>query len=251
MADNGDRNDTTPQEIWSMLRELTASQRETARLIRELRESGAETDRRMQETDRQMQETDRRLRKLDDLFNGQWGKLIEALVAGDLIRLLNRRDVAVQHLSTNLELNDAERTWEIDILAMNGAELVAVEVKTTLKVRDVDHFLDTLRHLTRLLPDYANREIYRRRRLPEGRRTRQHLCGAAGTVRDSRHRQQRQHHQPERLPAPHLRPQRSARRLIHAPVGPAVERREPGGDQRGRATSWSPSAAARMSPGRT
>ena len=153
MADNGDRNDATPQEIWSMLRELTASQRETARLIRELRESGTETD-------RQMRETDRRLRKLDDLFNGQWGKLIEALVAGDLIRLLNQRDIAVQHLSTNLELNDAERKWEIDILAMNGEELVAVEVKTTLKVRDVDHFLDTLRHLTRLQPDYANRAIY-------------------------------------------------------------------------------------------
>ena len=66
MADNGDRNDATSQEIWNMLRELTASQRETARLIRELGESGAETDRRMQETDRQMQETDHRLRKLDD-----------------------------------------------------------------------------------------------------------------------------------------------------------------------------------------
>lgn len=37
---------------------------------------------------------------------------------------------------------------------------VAVEVKTTLKVSDVDHFLDTLRHLTRLQPDYANRAIY-------------------------------------------------------------------------------------------
>ena len=139
MADDADRNEATPQEIWSMLRELTASQRET---------------------DRHMRETDRRLRKLDELFNGQWGKLIEALVTGDLIRLLNRRDIAVHHLSTNLELNHAGRKWEIDILAMNGEELVAVEVKTTLKVRDVDHFLDTLRHLTRLQPDYANRAIY-------------------------------------------------------------------------------------------
>ena len=139
MADNGDRNEATPQEVWSMLRELTASQRET---------------------DRHMRETDRRLRKLDELFNGQWGKLIEALVTGDLIRLLNRRDIAVHHLSTNLELNHAGRKWEIDILAMNGEELVAVEVKTTLKVRDVGHFLDTLRHVPRILPDYADRAIY-------------------------------------------------------------------------------------------
>ena len=50
MADDGDRNEATPQEVRSMLRELTASQRET---------------------DRHMRETDRRLRKLDELFNGQ------------------------------------------------------------------------------------------------------------------------------------------------------------------------------------
>ena len=44
---NGHHNPATPQEIWEMLREITAGQQET--------------DRRMQETDRQMQETDRRL----------------------------------------------------------------------------------------------------------------------------------------------------------------------------------------------
>ena len=33
-------------------------------------------------------ETDRRLRKLNELFSGQWGKLMEALVEGDLSTLL-------------------------------------------------------------------------------------------------------------------------------------------------------------------
>ena len=231
MADDAHRNDATPQEIWSILRELSTSQRETdrrmqetdgliretrqalresgietdrrmqetGRLIREtrqaLKESGIETDRRMQETDRHMQETDRRmqetdrhmqetdrrmqetdrrmqetdrrlhgtdrrLRSLDELFNGQWGKLIEALVKGDLVRLLNRRDIEVHHVSANLERNYADRTWEIDLLAVNSDELVAVEVKTTLKVRDVDHFLDTLRTFTRLMPEYATRTVY-------------------------------------------------------------------------------------------
>ena len=146
MADNGQHNGATPEEIWAILRELSASQRET--------------DRRMQETDRRMQETDNRLRKLDELFNGQWGKLMEALVKGDLIALLNRRGVGVDHLSTNLERNYGGRRWEIDILAVNSAELVAVEVKTTLKVRDVDHFLETLRNITVLLPEYAAHAAY-------------------------------------------------------------------------------------------
>ena len=146
MADEEHRNDATPQEIWAILRELSASQRET--------------DLRMQETDRRMQETARRIRELDELFNGQWGKLMEALVKGDLIALLNRRGIGVDHLSTNLERNYGGRRWEIDILAVNGSELVAVEVKTTMKVRDVDHFLETLRNVNVLLPEYADHAAY-------------------------------------------------------------------------------------------
>ena len=49
--------------------------------------------RQQQETAARMQETDRRLRGLDELFNSQWGKLIEALVKGDLVRLLQHRDI--------------------------------------------------------------------------------------------------------------------------------------------------------------
>ena len=56
--------------------------------------------------------------------------------------------------------NYGGRRWEIDILAVNGPELVAVEVKTTLKVRDVDHFVNTLRHITELMPEYASRAVY-------------------------------------------------------------------------------------------
>ena len=153
MAENGEHNDATWEESRAILRELSASQRE-------LSASQRETDRRMQETDRQMKETDRRLRKTEELFNSQWGKLIEALVKGDPIALLNRRGIEVHHTSTNLERNFGGRTWEIDILAVNSSEVVAVEVKTSLKVRDVDHFLDTLRNLTELMSEYAGHVAY-------------------------------------------------------------------------------------------
>ena len=88
-----------------------------------------------------MQETDRRLRKLNDLFSGQWGKLMEALVEGDLSTLLNRRGIRVDHTVSNPRKDHGARRWEIDILAINGDEVVVVEVKTTLKVSHVDHLL--------------------------------------------------------------------------------------------------------------
>ena len=35
--------------------------------------------------------------KLGELFNGQWGKLMESLVEGDLVGLLQQRGIAVHH----------------------------------------------------------------------------------------------------------------------------------------------------------
>ena len=126
MAESGQQEVATPQGIWAILREISAYQQETDRRMQE-------TDRQTQETRLQMRETDRRLRKTEELFNSQWGKLIEALVKGDLIALLNRRGIEVHHTSTNLERNFGGRRWEIDILAVNSDEVVAVEVKTTLR----------------------------------------------------------------------------------------------------------------------
>ncbi|CAK0773511.1 hypothetical protein CCP3SC1_60063 [Gammaproteobacteria bacterium] len=39
-----------------------------------------ETDRKFQETAQRFRETDRKLHELGELFTGQWGKLMEALI---------------------------------------------------------------------------------------------------------------------------------------------------------------------------
>ena len=169
---NGRREPATPQEIWEILRDVSATQQETARRMQEtdqlLKRQALETDRLLkrqaQETDqllkRQAQETDRRLRGLDDLFNGQWGKLMEALVEGDMVRLLQQRNIAVHHTVTNPRQNYGERRWEFDIVAINGEEVVVVEVKTTLRVPDVDRFIGRLHEFPELMPEYAGRRIY-------------------------------------------------------------------------------------------
>ena len=83
------------------------------------------------------------MRRLDDLFNGQCGKLMGALVGGDLVSMLNRHGIRVEHTMTNLKKDHGEPRWEIDSLAVNSDELL-VEVRTILKVRHVDHLLDLL-----------------------------------------------------------------------------------------------------------
>ena len=68
--------------------------------------------------------------------------------------------LAVHHTSvTNPRQNYGERRWEFDIVAINGAEVV-VEVKTTLRVPDVDRFVGRLNEFPELMPEYASRRIY-------------------------------------------------------------------------------------------
>ena len=221
---NGHRDPATPQEIWEILREISAAQQETERRMPETDRQMQETDRRMQETDRQMQETDRRLQatdelitrqtraadrrmdELDKLFNGQWCRLIESLVEGDLERLLQRRGIAVHHTITNPRQDYGERRWEFDLAAVNSQEVVVVEVQTTLKVPDVRSFRRTVERVSgadagvRFAPDL------RGGCLSQGTPGVGPASRAAGHVCDSRHRQQRQHHQPGGLHPAHVRP---------------------------------------------
>ena len=101
------------------------------------------------------------MKDLDELFNGQWGKLMESLVRGDLIKLLRARGVDVDHTAGRLESGNGAPRWEIDIIAANGEEVVAVEVKTTLKVKDVDRFVESLKLFVAQAPAvYRGKRVY-------------------------------------------------------------------------------------------
>ena len=89
-------------------------------------------------------ETDRRLKKLDELFTGQWGKLIEALVKGDFIKLLKERNIPITELSQHTSGSFKGQKYEFDIIAKNGDCVVVCEVKTTLKVKHVKYFIEQM-----------------------------------------------------------------------------------------------------------
>ena len=107
-----------------------------------------------------MQETDRRLRKTYELFVSEWDTLIEALARRDLIPLLNSRGIEVDYVSRHHERNYGGRRWDIDIVAVNNREVVAVLVRTTLKRDGIDEFLDMLRNVDGVMREYAGRAIY-------------------------------------------------------------------------------------------
>ena len=123
-----------------------------------------ESDKRDQERKAELVEalrdSRRRINKLDELFTSQWGKLVEALVDGKVVELLNGRGIKVEQTSQRCEGVYEGKIQEIDILGINGTEIVAVEVKTTLRPEDIGIFENKLKVLKLWMRQYADKKIY-------------------------------------------------------------------------------------------
>ena len=165
------QNPATPEKIWATLDRITEKQEKSAKKMEKWQEEAdrrqEEADRRQKKAERQMEElreqmkdTDRRLKKTDELFNSQWGKLVESLVEGDLVALLQERSVEVQSTHRRVDGRRNGDHYEFDILAINGKEVVVVEVKTTLRSEDVTHFLGKLARFTEYEPVWTGKKIF-------------------------------------------------------------------------------------------
>ncbi len=159
------------EEIWALFRETRKQFQETREQFQETREQFQETREQLQETDRLLKEssreTTRRFRETDDeisrlanLFTGQWGRLVEALVAPGTVELFRERGIAVSQIAERAKSHRNGKSMEIDILAENADEVVALEVKTTLRVDDVRRFLSKLERFLVFFPKYSGYHIY-------------------------------------------------------------------------------------------
>ncbi|MCD4697464.1 MAG: hypothetical protein K8S16_14615 [Bacteroidales bacterium] len=113
-----------------------------------------------QETDKMFKETDKKLNKLEAPFTSQWGKLIESLVEGDLVNVLNQRNIKVEHTMQRMKGNHKGEKFEHDIIAVNVKEVVIVEVKTTLRVEDVNYLHEKLWKAKQYMAEYKDKTIY-------------------------------------------------------------------------------------------
>ena len=176
-------------EIRGILKEVSASQRETARQIetlaaerreasrqldQQIKEAAAErreTDRQMKETDRKMKETSREVKSLSHLFRNQWGSLVESLVRGKIVTLLRGRGIEVTETVSNIKIHQIrpakgggirkETVCELDIVAENGSECVVVEVKSSLRPDDPQRLAKLLPRLSALNPKrFKGKRVY-------------------------------------------------------------------------------------------
>ena len=145
-------------EIWSILKEVSVSQKEAKREMKELRAS-------QKETARQIEKTDQQIQKIGSRFNQRWGALVKSLIEGKLVRIFQDCgiDITQTHTRSQSEWRKPDgniERREFDIIVANGTEVVVVEVKTTLTPKDVSDFLETLKDFKNYFPRYKIEIIY-------------------------------------------------------------------------------------------
>ncbi len=154
-----------PREIKELRigqKELQISQKETAQ---QLKKFAAELLASQKELRISQKETDRQIQKIGGRFNERWGRLVESLVEGSLLELLQGRGIKVAQIFPNAEGRIEKEKGifhkqEADIIAANGSEVVVVEVKTVLSPKKVNNFLESLQSFTRYFPGYKNKTLY-------------------------------------------------------------------------------------------
>lgn len=137
-------------EIWRLFKETDAKFKET----------DARLDLLFRETDAKIKETTTNLQRLEGLFGNQWGKLVEALVQPSVIRLFQGRGIDVHYVSERMKSQLNGRSKEIDLVLQNTDVVIAVEIKTTLHIRDVDEFLDDLAEFHHFYPKFARERLF-------------------------------------------------------------------------------------------
>ena len=177
------KKSATAEEAWAAIeenaegmKELRKAQQETERGFQKLqktqektekslRESQEKTEKALRELSKNLKESNRELTKnlneANGNFNNKWGKFLESLVKGDLVKLLSERNIKVDMVRSRLVASDStgKEVGEFDVVAMNGKEIVAVEVKTTLTKEKVEKFINKLKMFKKYFSEHRDKVV--------------------------------------------------------------------------------------------
>jgi hypothetical protein len=143
--------------------QFAESQKEAERRNAEADRRSAEADRRREEANRTMEELKKQVQETTKAVNNlttRWGRFVEEMVEPAVVRLFQERGIDVTQTMSRLKSQRPRAAMEIDIVAVNGSELVAVECKSRLSKDDVNDFLTRLQRFKVAFPQFREFRIY-------------------------------------------------------------------------------------------
>jgi len=150
----------TLDDIFALFRESEQQRKEyqqtAEREMAELRRQSDRTDQQIAKLTTQVTQTNKQVGGL----TSRWGEFVENLIKPAAARLFQEKGIEVHLTALRVTGQDDKGSIEIDILVENTTEVVAIEVKSHLEVRDVKKFLQTLERFKKAFPKHKNDKLY-------------------------------------------------------------------------------------------
>ncbi|MEB3119711.1 MAG: DUF3782 domain-containing protein [Snowella sp.] len=153
---------TTAEDVWQLLAELTAAQKETERRQQE-------TDRQIKETGQQLKElgkqTDRQLKELGKQIGGlgsKFGSFTEGLALPSMEKILRQR-FGMEVISPSVRVSKEGQHIEIDVLAYTNGNLntaYIVEVKSHAREESITQLKSILQRFRIFFPEHKDKQLY-------------------------------------------------------------------------------------------
>ena len=163
----------TIEDLQCHFKDLAVAQLNTEKSLREFQQSTKEfqqstkefqqnTGKALQESSEQINKLSKSINEANGNFTNKWGLFLENLIKGGLVKLLNERTIQVSRIQPRMVYRRRDRSekGEFDLVAINGKEIVAIEVKTTLTSNKVEKYIDKLKHFKTYFSEYQDKIIY-------------------------------------------------------------------------------------------
>lgn len=132
----------TLDEVWRLFKETDAMFKETAARLGQLEETVARTSRNV------------------DAITDKWGRFVEGIVAPAAKSIFRKRGIPVHEVAPRVEGERDGIAMEIDLLVTNDDAVVAIEVKSTVRVADVDEHLERLANFKKVFRRHGDARVY-------------------------------------------------------------------------------------------
>ena len=154
----------TLDDIFALFRESEQERKEYQRTSQQAFEQYRQTaEREMAELRETVEQTSRQVAQTNKQVGGltsRWGEFVENLIKPAAARLFQEKGIDVHLTALRVTGQDDKGSIEIDILVENTTEVVAIEVKSHLEVRDVKRFLQTLERFKKVFPKHKSDKLY-------------------------------------------------------------------------------------------
>ena len=114
-----------------------------------------ETNLKFQETARQFRETDRKIKEVTAAI-GRLGEFVEEMVRPAVVRLFHERGIAVHEVHRSVASQRGEESMEVDLLVVKDTDVINIEVKSELRVKDMREHVEKLARFKKMFPHYRD-----------------------------------------------------------------------------------------------